>query len=388
MNEEFFNGTMIKSIDLLPKDGRAEAGYLEAMLDNFAASYKLFWFKGIFTEVLKGNRTLSYKRIVARMIASAWYPIVFYNLYFGHSDNLADVISYTHNVLKVEREIDEEKLVEFICECEDKELNKKINTFTNFVPYRLIRPFYQRDIEEEKKNDTRFNDGKINKIIEQNNQGDENAFYTLDRVNKRLVVSKKWSEYLIKNAAIIEGWMNYKLIGFIQSKNPNVPAIPYKIFPPRKRDLSSATKYWTRVRGVVTLRDLYTDLEFTGDNLERYGSISIDHFIPWSFVLHDELWNLYPAFKNINSMKGNKLPDVKKYLDSFCQYHYRSFIAAKETKDIKKKTIEDYLTVRKDIFNIGSDDRGQDAFITSMKQTIEPLYQIASNQGYGVWWYR
>ena len=87
-------------------------------------------------------------------------------------------------------------------------------------------------------------------------------------------------------------------------------------------------------------------------------------------------------------MKGNKLPDVKKYLDSFCQYHYHSFIAAKEIKDIKKKTIEDYLTVRKDIFNIGSDDRAKDAFITSMKQTIEPLYQIASNQGYGVWWYR
>lgn len=35
--------------------------------------------------------------------------------------------------------------------------------------------------------------------------------------------------------------------------------------------------------------------------------------IPWSFVLYDELWNLYPMFKNINSSKkysANKEKDA------------------------------------------------------------------------------
>ena len=28
------------------------------------------------------------------------------------------------------------------------------------------------------------------------------------------------------------------------------------------------------------------------------GPLSIDHFIPWGFVLHDEAWNLVPMFRN------------------------------------------------------------------------------------------
>ncbi|MDU1032741.1 HNH endonuclease domain-containing protein [Clostridium sp.] len=27
----------------------------------------------------------------------------------------------------------------------------------------------------------------------------------------------------------------------------------------------------------------------------------MDHFIPWSFAFHDQMWNLVPTFNNINS---------------------------------------------------------------------------------------
>lgn len=37
---------------------------------------------------------------------------------------------------------------------------------------------------------------------------------------------------------------------------------------------------------------------------------------------------------------------------------------------------------------IKESDRGHDAFVMAMKHTIEPLYQIANNQGYGIWWYK
>ncbi len=375
----------------LPQSEIVEAGYLEAMLQHFAASYKLFWLKGIYTEIMKGNRQLEYKRVVARMIAAAWYPVVYFNLNLGHADLLADTIHYVHNVLGVKREEQEETIVTFICESKDRELLKQIKSFTSMVPFRLIRPFYQRELEYEKKVDHTFNDGKVNFLIEKYNKQDHNnALYSMNREEQVLTISPKWAEYIIQNATIIEGWMNYKLIEYIQQRNPNVPAIPFKIFPPVQRNLSDATKYWEVVQRQLHLPDIFTGEAFTSENIQKNGTISIDHFIPWSFVLHDELWNLYPMFKNVNSSKGNKLPDLNRYLESFCENQYKAFVAAKSMdapKQIKQKWLEQYLTVSKEIFKIDESDKSREFFVASMRQTIEPLYQIASNQGYGVWWW-
>lgn len=375
----------------LPHSEIVEAGYLEAMLQHFAASYKLFWLKGIYTEIMKGNRQLEYKRVVARMIAAAWYPVVYFNLNLGHADLLADTIHYVHNVLGVKREEQEETIVTFICESKDRELLKQIKSFTSMVPFRLIRPFYQRELEYEKKVDHTFNDGKVNFLIEKYNKRDHNnALYSMNREEQVLTISPKWAEYIIQNATIIEGWMNYKLIEYIQQRNPNVPAIPFKIFPPVQRNLSDATKYWEVVQRQLHLPDIFTGEAFTSENIQKNGTISIDHFIPWSFVLHDELWNLYPMFKNVNSSKGNKLPDLNRYLESFCENQYKAFVAAKSMdapKQIKQKWLEQYLTVSKEIFKIDESDKSREFFVASMRQTIEPLYQIASNQGYGVWWW-
>ena len=371
----------------LPKSEIVEAGYLEKMLDNFASSYKLFWFRGIYIEICKGNRTMDYKRVVARMIAAAWYPVVFYKLSLGVSDKLADAIWYLHRELHIDREEKEEKLVEFICENQDKKLLKMIHNFTNLVPYRLIRPFYQREIDYERRNDITFYDGKVNPIIEYYNKKDKNnALYILNRLNGTLTVSEKWAEYIRINASLVEGWFNYKLIKYMQQRNPNVPAIPFKLFPPtgKDRNLSEATAFWKLIQSKMSLYDIYTGKEFTNENYRKFGAFSIDHFIPWSFVLHNEMWNLYPTFKNINSEKSNKLPEKARYLGKFCEYQYRAFLVTKKISKFKKIS-EQYLTVKNDILTIEESDRGHDVFVSAMKQTIDPLYQIANNQGYGIW---
>lgn len=229
----------------------------------------------------------------------------------------------------------------------------------------------------------------MNGIIERYNKQDKDyALYVMDRVNGILTITPRWAEYITKNASIIEGWMHCKLIHYIQKRNPNVPAIPFKIFPPTDsdRNLSKATVFWKLIQDRMPLYDIYTGEEFTGDNYEKFGGLSIDHFIPWSFILHNEIWNLYPMFKNINSEKNNKLPDKERYLNDFCEWQYKAFLTAKTIPKLKK-TVEEYLTVKKDIFEIEQSARGHDAFVLAMKQTIEPLYQIANNQGYGIWWY-
>ncbi len=375
--------------EVLPQSDIVEAGYLNRMLDNFSSSYKIYWFKGIFTEVMEGKSAISYKKIVARMIAAAWYPVVYFKLSLGYSDKLADVILYLHKDLGVAREEKEQKIIEFVCDSQDKKLLKMIANMTNMVPYRLIRPFYQREIDYEKKTRTDFMDYQINALIEACNRTDrEPALYRLDDKNGYLTVSREWIYYLKRNASIIEGWVNYKLIDYLQRRNPNVPAIAYKIFSPLERDrnLTDETRYWRDIQKEIPLVDIYTKDEFTDQNISKYGGMSLDHFIPWSFVLHNEIWNLYPMYKNINSSKNNKLPDKDMYLDQFCEKQYQAFMVAKKWKKERKIT-EQYLHVKRDIFEIDKGDLGHEAFLTGMRQTIEPLYQIANNQGYLIWRY-
>ena len=151
------------------------------------------------------------------------------------------------------------------------------------------------------------------------------------------------NKYIRDNQTIVSGWMHYKLICYLQKRNPNVPAIPFKITAPGKRDLRDATKLWKEINRDRTISDIYTGRQLTEENFSTYGELSIDHFIPWSFVLHDELWNLAPTFKNINSQKSNKLPDLSSYMDKFCEIQYESFDIMQRNHKMYKKNLEGIL---------------------------------------------
>ena len=171
-------------------------------------------------------------------------------------------------------------------------------------------------------------------------------------------------------------------------KNPNVPAIPFKVTMPTKRDLSRGKSFWRVIKDSIDINDIYTGMSFNVENISKYGEISIDHYVPWSFVLHDELWNLTPTFKNINSSKGNNLPSSNEYLNEFCELQYKAFLVGRESKKIPQRFLEDYFNINREIYKINShNDRSKDMFIDSLKNTIEPLCQIAYNQGYSSWKY-
>ncbi len=381
--------TELRIRDILPKSDILESGYLESMLTNLSSSYKLFWFNGVFREVLSENTEISYKKLVARMIATAWFPTIYYKLSLGYNDKLGIAIKYINEELHLDRESKENEIIEFICNSTDKKLNEMIVHFTKLVPQRLIRPFYQREIDFEKKYDDHFVDYKVDRLIEKYNSSDENnALYIMDRLNQTLHVNATWYSYLRTNAVVIEGWLSYKMVRYIQDRNPNVPAIPLKIYPPtlKDRSLTSETKYWMEIMHTIPLYDIYTGEQFNEQSFAKNGGMSIDHFIPWSFVLHNKIWNLYPMFRNMNSSKNNKLPDKNLYLNKFCDYQYDSFMATKKLGN-HKNILDQYLILDSDIINIEASDRGHDAFSKAMKNTIEPLYQIANNQGYGIWWY-
>lgn len=356
-----------------------------------SASYKPLWLMGILEEVKKGNQKIDFKTIGCHMVSKVWYPILHCKLSFGYQDSLPRIVTSLSEKLTLKPDEKVNHIFNTLMAMDEKELFKEIKVLFDMVPYRLLSPFYS------------VKGNNFNKTIKEMTAEDPTAFYQFVEGSKTILIGNAWFEYMNSNQVIIEAWIEYSMIYYLQKKNPNVPAIPLKIKAPDKRDLNDATKLWKYYGTYKPLRDIYINKTFTNETMEKYGSLSLDHFLPWSFVLHDEVWNLLPSFKNINSSKSNDLPSLEVYLKDYCnlQYDLFNFIRAypHQGKNIKemKKLMEDYLHIMPAGNAFGNKSKeieeqerawyqiGEDKFKDCLRGTVEPLYQIAYNQGYEIW---
>ncbi len=186
------------------------------------------------------------------------------------------------------------------------------------------------------------------------------------------------------NSKIIAGWAFYELVCFLQKRNLNVPGIAMKLEAPKDRkSLYRQTEIWKQIVEKRHIVDMYTGLDFTDENYKDFGSFSIDHFIPWSFVLHDQMWNLIPTFKNINSKKSDNLLEFDSYIEKFCVMQYDAFCFVIDEN--KKNQIEEYGQVLKvDNLKRFREGNKEEEFIKRMKQELAPIYGVAENQGFSV----
>lgn len=220
-------------VNTLPISNNVESIYLEQMLDmkNFSTSYKMLWLYSIYKEIINGAEEVSIYKLVSRMVGLVWYPILYYKLNLGVQDKLGDIVWYIHDKFEISMEENENHITEFIFNSEDKELKKKVVNLSLYVQYRLIRPLYEKDIKTRESILCRkLTDGEINTFISELSNKDSNPFYKIDKENKKIIFGQVWAEYIRDNQAIVEGWINYKFVCYLQMKNPNVPAIHFKIY--------------------------------------------------------------------------------------------------------------------------------------------------------------
>lgn len=369
-----------KDIDTaIPINSEIDSRVLSRLLDEnkVVASYKMYWLMGILDEVSLGHTEIEFRIIIARMITYSWYPHMQYKLSFGAFDNLKKPISYIAAKYGFSSNCDENKLLKFICNTEDKELKKMLKELSFKVPYRLISPFFKEELRGIK-------DSLKDNIITKLSLINEICLYKIIKGKEnKIVINDCWKAYLRDNYKLIKAWIYYKLVCFLQKRNPNIPAIVFKLEAPKSRKLTTVTKLWKHIINIEGVTDIYTGEEFSNMNFQKFGVLSIDHFIPWSFVLHDKMWNLVPTFKNINSVKSNNLLSFDKYIEDFCSVQYKAFSYICDNK--LKNSLEDYM----DILRLDNPydyykHSNREKFVGSMKQCISPLYQIAVNQGFEV----
>ena len=124
------------------------------------------------------------------------------------------------------------------------------------------------------------------------------------------------------------------------------------------------------------------------------NTLSIDHFVPRSYISNDELWNLTPMSKSLNSNKNNRLPSWDDFFVPFAKYQYYLYSLIFPSDPNKKlpAIIDQFEKCRKNNVNAiwaseslyiaGNSDT---QFISILDHNLRPIYEAAQLQGYNTW---
>ena len=114
----------------------------------------------------------------------------------------------------------------------------------------------------------------------------------------------------------------------------------------------------------------------------------MDHFIPWSFVMNDELWNLMPMDSYLNGMKSNRLPKWDAFFRQFAANQYIMYELVQEKPGIRKLYEGCYrdnlhsIWASQELYRKGN---SREEFYGILERNMRPVYDSARRQGYEVW---
>lgn len=339
----------------LPQSFSLPVNLLAQCFNDKAATYKFYWFLSVLQEIEKGNIRPKKKELFAGMLANAWYTVHYFHISFGKQDKLQRAI------LKIKEQsglfVDDPliKIFNFLSLSSDDSVIRELNHFNNEVPWRFLSPWIkgnEKDVYLASRNFER-----------------QNPYALYD---EHIEINPAWINYLQSHAGILKSFCYWKLSLYLQKHNPNVPDIPNKLIKPAKRNsLNDQRKFW---KSIIMEMDEIKCI-YTKDPID-ISNFAVEHFIPYSFVSHDLMWNLIPADPKFNCSKTNKLPSLDDYFEDFFNLQL-SAIKITQEKAPTNKFLQDYLSIFPDL-----KDFDQPTFKARYRETLQPLITIAGNNGF------
>ncbi|AHJ29145.1 HNH endonuclease domain-containing protein [Nodularia spumigena CS-584] len=369
----------------LPIADNLNISALAGLFDSTTNSYKYLYFLSLLDILKRRNfdnlSAISFREIIVEMLANAWYPHKYFKLSFGKIDQIANKLDNLELELKEPllnfREPDKKILRNTI---NNQNIEDIISSINRYVSYRLIRPFFTQETR-------RLKDYDVNPTIINlaNNQFYRHKpLYCFNADNQKdcnaIIIHPDWVEYLEKNYTIVRGWVSWEWLNYMQQRNPSIPNVVKKLFMPQQRDsLIKQTQYWKTILEHQDIKCIYSQIQLNKDE------ISLDHYLPWSFVAHDQLWNLIPTTKSVNSSKSNNLPS-EKYFDNFVKLQYlgldiyhQKVSQNKWLNDVESFVAELKVNQANDLLNL-------EILNNAYERTLKPLISLATIQGFSANW--
>jgi hypothetical protein len=365
-------------VNNIPSNEEIPVEIVSSIFNDTTNSYKFYWFIAIL-DFLQNNDSeeILIEDLCYKMLDSVWYPLNYFKLSFGKQDKFINISNLFHEHINVDNK---ETVLEQLSKIENivvrNSIKKNINQLSRWVPYRFIRPFFRNQLAG-------YPDQIVNEKIFQIAQETSNKNPNLVPyyfTEASIVINKPWKDYFKRNIGLLRGFTFWKLVGFVQRNNPNAIGIPEKLFKPLKRNLTLNTKSWEfYLMNKGSLKCI-----FSRDYIPN--NFSMDHFIPWTYVVHDLNWNILPVSKVVNSKKNNSIPSLDSYLNDFIFLQRDFYTCIYDSNfDQKNKIMEQYTILFGDsssnIYNMP-----YDLFSEKLIETITPMAQIASNMGFNSNW--
>ena len=303
--------------------------------------------------VESGNTKILKKDLFSRMLSTSWYTVNYFNVSFGFQDLIHRSVK---DITVIENlKIDESKseVFEKIKNSSNIATNILLNHFDKNVPHWFLSPWYPS------KNRKEIYDLSLSNI--------NNPIYFLSK--EFIEVNPSWIDYLTLNSRIIKNFILWNLSLFLQIRNPNVPDIPNKLIKPATRNsLTKQRKFWENIFNEFgSIECIYT-----GEKLSK-NNFHVEHFVPYSFVSHDQIWNLVPVDPKFNMSKSNKLPILDTHFEPF--YNLQN-LALKFYLEMKPREV-----LLQEYFYIDSNFKkgiSKEKYLS----VINPLVTIANNNGF------
>lgn len=360
------------------------------MMKDPSYCYKFYWLEALVVLISEGVTETTFDAVIDQMIASAWYSVREFHIHLSGllagevRDGLeravlllAQVSSLPANASKTE--------IKNAIRRHNQELKSFKEQLTNMVPYRALAGFFNRSSET-------VNWGskmQLVEYIERINSSVTILPYTLgksSKLKKEIRFNPAWVRMIQDNTVSIMGWIQYEKVKWLQMNNPEVPGLVYKLAPldEKMRRLGNVRKLWEGILELHPVRDV-----FTQQPLEK-KQYDVDHFVPWSFVMNDELWNLMPMNSSLNSSKSNRLPRWDPFFMRFAENQfllYESIQASHQIRHLYEGCYRDNLHsiwAGQELYRPGNT---REDFYGILQKNMQPVYDSARRQGYEIWKY-
>lgn len=342
-------------------------------------SYKPVWFLAIVSLLKQGaGDELAMTDVLTEMVVVAWYPVNLFRLSLGCQDRLQATLLEIREKSGLAANASPDAIRRFLAD--SPATYRLLGYLRRFVPTRFLAPWFAGELHGMEDS---LRDSRIRELARMSQLSDDPSPYYLvgDADAKVIVFNRPWRTFLLENLGIVESFAEHNFALYLQSRNPNVPGVLNKLKPPSARQLMLAHEFWRQVQLDFTQSGRTMEFHdiYSGRQLE--GGFSIDHFLPWSFVAHDLLWNLLPVEATTNSSKGDLLPDLDLYLPRLVKVQMGAIRSMKE----HPKMLEDYTNCFKQDVACLVDMSEQD-LTTKYREVMSAQVQIAENMGFQPGW--
>lgn len=383
-----FGGASRLEIDSIYYNSLDIQGFAK-MLKDPSYCYKFYWLEAIVNLISEGVVETTFDQIIDEMICSAWYSVREFHVHLSGigsdgtiRDGLERAILCLSELSNLPAHASKVEIRNEIRQHEE-ELARAKGQLTNMVPYRALAGFFT-DVGES----VNWNSIKqLTDYVEYYNRAYAPLPYTFgqsSKLRKEVRFHPDWIRMIQDNTVAILGWIQYEKVRWLQNNNPEVPGLVYKLAPmdERMRKLNRVRKLWEGVIACREVRDVFTGQEV------RPKQYDIDHFIPWSFVMNDELWNLMPMDSSLNSSKSNRLPQWDPFFQHFARNQYILYALIQERPEIHKlyegcwKDNLHSIWAGQELYRPGN---SREVFRNILEKNMRPVYDSAMRQGYEVW---